>query len=338
MISFLHISDLHLADEYHTGDFHFFEKRENIWKGLKKSVHYANEKKIKYIFITGDIYEKTFFNDSHLNRFKRILNDFNGRVIIVSGNHDYFSNSLEAEKLRSKNVFVFYDENKIIFPDDDLTVFGYSWKNETFNESLQLNNLNTKTKYNILLLHSGTKIDPDYCEFDINTVDDRIDYIGLGHIHKPTKINNRTYYAGSLEPLNIKEIGEHGGIFGTIENELKIKFISFQETEYIDIKLDITDLTIDEIVLNLKKYINNRIQVIRITIMGEMSLLSANEIEDALKEYFKIVKVVDKRDVYFENELIGEEFEYISQLISDLDYELRDDVRRTIFRLLGNTK
>ncbi|MCI5675693.1 MAG: metallophosphoesterase [Ezakiella sp.] len=334
MISFLHISDFHLVDNTHSDSFYFDEKRENAWRALNNAIDFANENKIKYILVTGDMYERRYFNDSHVKRLKSIFKRFNGRVVIIAGNHDYFANKSEATRLSYDNIFVFYDENRLVFPDDELTIYGYSWKDEIYKDNIDLSEVHTSSKYNIVMLHSGTEIDEAYLPLDISVFDDNIDYIALGHIHKPISLSEKAAYAGSIEPLNIKETGIHGGIYGTINDRLDLKYIRFQETEYLDISMDITDLTVDDIVFKLKERVNDLDQILRLSIKGMMNALDPVDIRLALSKYFKIVKIIDNRTVLKEN-MVGDEFNYIFEKISELDKNIQEDVKRQIFKLLN---
>ena len=65
------------------------------------------------------------------------------------------------------------------------------------------------------------------------------DYIALGYLHKPKLLTEqRTAWAGSLEPLDQTETGKHGFILGEIgEERTTIRFVPFACREYIHMKV-----------------------------------------------------------------------------------------------------
>jgi len=112
-------------------------------------------------------------------------------------------------------------------------------ENTLFNEPLNLD----KAMNNILIIHGDINKESKYLPMtleDLKALD--MDYIALGHIHKPNLFTNKIAYCGCPEPLDFGEIGERGIIEGTIENGItKIEFIPFSNRSFYEIKLNIDE-------------------------------------------------------------------------------------------------
>ena len=78
------------------------------------------------------------------------------------------------------------------------------------------------------------------------------DYVALGHIHKPQIIQEDAIaYAGSPEPLDRTEVGEHGYILGEYtDRQVHITFCPCAKRQYIYLELqvdgDTTQLSLED--------------------------------------------------------------------------------------------
>ena len=68
------------------------------------------------------------------------------------------------------------------------------------------------------------------------------DYVAFGHIHIPDLDEaNRMAYSGSLEPIDVNEIGPRGFIYGEVTKQnLNIRFQSFSKREYKHAEMTVT--------------------------------------------------------------------------------------------------
>ena len=68
------------------------------------------------------------------------------------------------------------------------------------------------------------------------------DYVALGHIHKPEMDEkNRMAYCGSLEPIDMNDMGERGYIYGEVtKNSLELEFVPFAKRIYKEIDFQVT--------------------------------------------------------------------------------------------------
>lgn len=295
--SFLHISDLHLCEPFKNNiylDGYFL--REEMWKSIDNMVNFANEKKVDFIFISGDLFNKDYFTKAHALRFIDALKKFSGKYIfIIFGNHDFVDdkNIMLSIDLPENMIFQFTNEiEEIKLEDYDLSIFLHSWTREIEHVPI-LETIKFTSKRNILLIHSGMNIDTNYMPILESSIR-RFDYVALGHIHKPMKIYKNAFYPGSLTPLNISEEGDHGGIYGVFDGELKTKFVRFSGVKYITKTIDIKNMSLSEIVDTLVT--RGGVNVLRLILVGEYTTdIDVKDLEYRLKDYYSAVQIIDNR-------------------------------------------
>lgn len=295
--SFLHISDLHLCEPFKNNvylDGYFL--REQMWKAIDNAVNFANENQINFIFISGDLFNKNYFTKAHALRFVDALKRFKGEnIFIIFGNHDYVDdkNIMLSIDIPENIIFQFTDEvEEIKLEKYDLSIFLHSWAREVEHIPI-LETIKFTSKRNILLIHSGMNIDSNYMPLSESSIR-RFDYVALGHIHKPMQIYKNAIYPGSLTPLNISEEGDHGGIYGEFDSSLKTKFVRFSEVKYVTKTMDISNMSLSEIVDSL--VIDSGINILRLILNGEFSTsIDVKDLEYRLKNYYSYVEIIDNR-------------------------------------------
>ena len=97
-MKFVHIADMHfdtpfrlLSDRSNLGEIRRLDQR----KAFKKMISFIKEKKIPYLFISGDLYDNEYIRESTIkfinDEFKQIPDT---KIYISPGNHDpYIKNS-----------------------------------------------------------------------------------------------------------------------------------------------------------------------------------------------------------------------------------------------------
>lgn len=341
--SFLHISDLHLCEPFKNNiylDGYFL--REEMWKTLQNAVVFANDKSIDFIFITGDIFNKEYFTKAHALRFIEILKSFRGeKIFIIFGNHDFVGgdNILLDVDIPENIIVNFSNEiDEFVLPDYDLSIYMHSWTNSVERVPV-IDAIKFKSKRNILLLHSGTTVDPSYMPVAISSLN-RFDYVALGHIHKPTELSKNACYSGSLTPLSIGETGDHGGMFGVIEEKLKLQFVRLSELKYTDTEINVDGLSYEDIIENLK--VENGINILRLKLKGSKNIyINADDLKATLSNIYKYVEIIDER-IYTE-EFLKKHSEIFEGIVSfldkkNLDENLRREVIENAIKHLVGTK
>lgn len=249
MIKFIHTGDIHLGLQFNKVSFHREKadmRRRELWSTFERIVNYSKEEKVDFLLIAGDLFEYDYFTLGDIKRVRDILmtaEDVN--ILIAAGNHDILSSKSLYNRVEwSANVTIFDNKlEKKEFPDLNTIIYGYSWDrveikdNYLFKDFSQEDNEMNK----ILLIHGDINKESKYLPLildDLNQLD--MDYVALGHIHKPTIYNDRMAYCGTPEPLDFGELGERGIIQGTIEDgKTNIEFIPFSKRNFYQVDIDI---------------------------------------------------------------------------------------------------
>ena len=86
-MKFIHIADMHfdspfvnLSDKDGLGDLRRLEQR----KALKKVIEYIKENKIKYLFISGDLYEQKYIKKSTIEYINNLFKEIPETKIFIS--------------------------------------------------------------------------------------------------------------------------------------------------------------------------------------------------------------------------------------------------------------
>jgi len=269
-MKFVHIADIHF-------DVPFTTLAKNDLAGsrrleqrqiFKRIIEYIAENEIDHLFICGDLYEHEYVKQNTIeyinNLFKQIPNT---KIYIIPGNHDpRVKDSYYNTFKWNENVFVFGEKIEKI-SEDGIDIYGFGFNNfYRQNANLEELKIENADKINILLTHAtldaSTKEDMQYNPISKNKLKTLgFDYIGLGHIHKPSykdEINQNIIYPGSLISLGFDELGEHGMIVGQIEEnkKLELAFVPVDKKEFTEYELDITDIVSDEEIIEILNDIN----------------------------------------------------------------------------------
>ena len=117
-------------------------------------------------------------------------------------------------------------------------------------ENLEIEN---KEKLNKLVIHgtlNGSNAeDMQYNSMTTSMLEKKgFNYIALGHIHKNNfEKKSNIIYPGSTVLLGFDELGEHGMIVGEIDKkENKLEFIKLDETEFLEIEINCTEINSEE--------------------------------------------------------------------------------------------
>lgn len=305
----IHCSDLHLDSKMETNlDKEKARQRKNeILIAFQNMVNFANENDVKVIIIAGDLFDKNKISVKAKNIVKdTITANKNIDFIYLKGNHDegsFITDEIpENLKLFNKNNWTSYRYENIV-----ITGIEFGEKNEyEIYKSLILN----QNDFNIVTLHgqeANYSDKKDKAEIiNIKELKNKnIDYLALGHIHKykMEKLDNRGIYcySGCLEGRGFDECGEKGFVLLDIEkNKISTNFIKNSIRNLEEINVDISDtMTTTDVERKINERTKNisRKNLIKINLIGKVSINSEKDINYLLKEYneeFYFVKIYDK--------------------------------------------
>ena len=314
-MKFIHIADMHfdapfssLADVKNLGNIRRLEQR-NVFK---KVINYIKENNIKYLFISGDLYENEYVKKSTIIYINELFKEIpNTQIFISPGNHDpYLKDSYYATFKFADNVFIFKDKFEKI-ETEDFNVYGIGFT-DFYNKGVDFSNciISNNGKKNVLVIHgsldSGTEVDKEYNPLSktfLKKLD--FDYIALGHIHKPyydEESNQNIVYPGSLISLGFDELGEHGMIEGNFSNnELNINFIKLDDREFIEIPKNVQVFNSeDDLVENINEMELDEKNLYKIILIGKRNFdLDSREILKLISKD-NILKVKDLTELDYD--------------------------------------
>ncbi len=281
-MKFVHIADTHfdfpfttLSDKGNLGEQRRLEQR----KILKKIIEYIKEKNIKYLFISGDLYEHQYIRKSTIEYINNLFKEIeNTKIFISPGNHDpilkkSYYNNFEW----NKNVYIFNSKIQKI-ETEEADIYGYGFDDfYCTNSGIENLTIENPQKINILVMHA-TLNGANNEEMQYNSISSKIfeekgfNYIALGHIHKNNfSENGKIIYPGSTMSLGFDELGEHGMIVGEInKNENKLNFIKLDETEYVEKEINCTEInSIEELIEKINQIKINENKLYKIILIGK---------------------------------------------------------------------
>ena len=321
-MKFVHLADLHLDakfDSLSSIDGLPQKRRLEQRKALKDVVEYIKENDIKLFLISGDLYEQNYIRKSSIEYVNKLFEEIpDTQIFIAPGNHDpYIKNSFYSTYTWSKNVHIFNENiEKIDFEDAHIYGFGFT---DFYCKQSEIEEIQVEEPDDINILITHGSLDggsDDLREYNplrqskLKQLD--FDYIALGHIHKPyynEEKNQKIFYPGSTISLGFDELGEHGILVGDIEkDDLKVKFMTIDPRQYEEKKVDITEMTSNEEVLEkLQNLVLNNENLYKIILVGKRYFtLNIDEIKK-LNSRENIVKIKDKTKVGIDIERIAEE-------------------------------
>lgn len=327
---FVHIADLHLGMSFKTASFgkeFGNKKRAGIMKNFNKVVEYIKNEKIELLLIAGDFIEGDHIEIKDLYDINYLFSKIpDTKILLMTGNHDPQSQGGNPYQL------INWVDNMELIPtrycvkeleDYDLSVISVSWDSKG---PMKLDKVKLEEqvkccqgKYRILMLHGDAYNENDYMYLDTGYLETlKVDYIALGHIHKPDRLKSMIGYPGSLEPLDFSESYSHGFIIGEIEERGKV---TFNQIESMINPMEILEIDVTGINarLNLIDKIEESItaqtsKMIRVVLRGELSPYigeSVFALEKDIKEIYKLqlayIEIKDKTIPAYDLELLYEE-------------------------------
>lgn len=248
-IKFMHTADMHIGTSFATANFGHtlgLKRRTEIKETFFKLLDQCKDEAVDLLLIAGDLFDNDYTELSEIKDVQKKFEEMSDvKVVICAGNHDAIINSSSCYNLVSwsNNVYIFPDMlSKYSIEALNIDIYSFSWNKKEIREmSFDDLVIEDRNKTNILMLHGDIYTQGVYLPLDIyELLDKGFDYIALGHVHK-ADLNDKFAYCGTPEPLDFKEIGDHGVIVGNIE-EHKVNFewrsVAKRSFELINIEIN----------------------------------------------------------------------------------------------------
>lgn len=275
-MNFAHIADVHLGAKPDADKAWGKVREKEIYETFTSFIDYLELNPVDFLLISGDLFDHVPTEDEIYSVDKILLKLKETNIIYVTGEADYlkkdsplwhykfmsnvyllngddFNRAGNADELEGKRPLY---ADKIVdcvhFEKYKLDIYGVCQYNPE-NERNDFDSIHiAHPEYtNILLIHAGgEKVEPFEWD-DIGTLK-KFDYVALGHKHNfLEKKEYKSYYPGSLEPLDKEETGPHGYIKGYVDKSLmSAKLVPFSERKYVKLDIDVDETTINSKLVN----------------------------------------------------------------------------------------
>ena len=319
-MKFVHIADMHfdspfvnLSDKDGLGDLRRLEQR----KVFKKVTEYIKENNIKYLFISGDLYEQKYIKKSTIEYINNLFKEIpETRIFISPGNHDpYTKNSYYNKFYWNENVKIFTSKIEKI-ECEDANIYGYGF-DDFYCKKCGIENveLEDRNKLNILVIHGtldgGAIENSEYNPLSSKMLKEKgFDYVALGHIHKldyNKKENQNIVYPGSTASLGFDELGKHGMIVGELEKEkINLEFVPLDETEFKLFDLNVTEIiSKEELIEKINELNFEENNLIEIILTGKRNFeIDRYELYKLISND-KVIKIKDKTKINYDLEKLS---------------------------------
>ena len=318
-MKFVHIADVHfdipfstLADKDGLDLKRKLEQRDSF----KKVIDYIKKNDIKYLFISGDLYEQEYVKESTIEYINKMFKEINNTKIFISpGNHDpYLNNSFYKNYKWNDNVYIFNKENNY-FSFNNVDIYGFGF-DDFYVQSLDVEKIKIvdKDKINILVMHADLDAskngDKPYNPVSTKDLENLgFDYIALGHIHATNfEKNKRILYPGSLTSLGFDELGKHGIIAGDITKEkYNVEFIEIKENELKEININVSEFSdVEELIQKISEIIADE-QLYKIVLCGKRKFdINIQKIIDIISAK-NLIKIKDETVIGYDVDKIAKE-------------------------------
>lgn len=350
----------------HTGDIHIgsafvglspekaaIRKRE-LMQNFRSVCEFAYREQVAAVLLVGDLFDENVV-PSFVQKevFALIENAAPVCFFYVSGNHDYGNDLsiLKAQGVLPNNLRLFESENgwKSYDLGDEICITGADTRvfSRAFDNVPHL----PREKFNIMLLHGQTVSGERRNAEDIPLGclrDKNVDYLALGHIHKPTlqaerlDARGKYRYCGCLEGRGYDEVGDRGFFLLEVKNGALIdeRFLSFSTRKVEEVRVDISacktqldiERTIEKTIANV-----NKENCVKIVLCGryasglrkELSVLSMR-----FASRFFHLKMEDVSRLYVDISVYENDKTERGEFIKEVGrYEMNDDFRAEVIEL-----
>jgi len=246
-VEFLHISDIHLGYQQYNHQ----ERFKDFGRAFLSAVNYAIEEKVDFALICGDLFNKSALDAPTL--FQAVtalekLESANIKAIAIAGNHDrathqdayswlHYLNErghlilLSPEYLDAGVSFPLYNgKSGGYYEIKGVQIYGLPYLGSATEPvlselpSIISSSKNSENPFTIVMAHFGLKgeipgMPGGVSREQIAQLQEHVDYLALGHWHKPYEYDDWIYNPGSLESCAMNERNWDGGFYHVVIND-----------------------------------------------------------------------------------------------------------------------
>ncbi len=339
---FLHTADIHLHAPHRYLGANIPMRELDFRNTILRMKDHIQMEEIPLWFIAGDLWEHERVTPPTVSFLKKVFLEIpHTRIFISPGNHDpYTMDSYYATETWPENVTIFGTEwQSYPLPEWDTCVYGIGFADVHQREN-RIDEFPGKLAgytYHMMLYHGSvieraTESDADpYAPVQLQELENlEMDYVALGHIHKP-RIYYRSYqhilaaYPGSPETLRASETGERQAWIGEWEDgRLCLRSLSTHSRIYRRIEIELTGaLDFDEVYARIKKQLDHlsKEDMLQIHLIGEISRhvpLDKSLFDPLMREFF-YVQWVDATVADYDVEQLKQEYTILARFIEKIE-------------------
>lgn len=236
MVRFAHLADIHLGYE----QYGLKQRAQDIARALRDVISAAIDDAVDLVLIAGDVFHNRNVDPPTLMTAVALLAPLRERgipVVAVAGNHDrgwregafswlslldYLGYLVNLDVRIDKGVLHLGHNDRqprSIYETGEMRVVGLPYLGAALPRLIgqlaeALSSL--ERKYTVLLTHAGIEGEmPGFSQplehRHLQPLEGLVDYIALGHLHKPFERDGWVYNPGSLEALAVDEVQFGGG-------------------------------------------------------------------------------------------------------------------------------
>ena len=308
-VRFLHTADLHLGKVEEIFKDNTIERTRQVFQCFEDIIALAVEKNLDFVLIAGDLFNSNSVDTAIVENVLRVIENAKLPVVISFGNHDPYnqSNPFFNRELPKNMHIIGAEECCITLEEANCRIYGKSFVTTCDKGTGRLSFVPPMDKkLNILMLHADTHEQGlNYISYDYMR-NSRMNYIALGHVHKPSglvKLNTVSYsYAGCPISQGFDEAGYKTVNLVTLtQHDCNIKRYQIEKSMHVKKNINITGYTSDEEII---KYIfenikgsfgdNYKDNIYKITLFGQKSSnINIENIKSALQNELNHLKFVD---------------------------------------------
>lgn len=269
--SFIHIADTHLGNEQYGVPQRFNDFSQSFWQILDE----AYKRNVTFVVIAGDLFHKRAVDALTLIHAIRGLEKLKQKgipVLAIEGNHDrsYYRDGVSWLQFLSYQGYLIrlnpqmengvpqlthWQPNSMLgsyydIPEKHIRIYGLPWQGagttrsiEGITQTLKEARMEEEAQditYRLLMMHTGIEgIVPRMqglpSRSSFEPLHDAIDYLALGHVHKPYEFDGWIYNPGSTETCGAEEAQweDRGYYYVEIDTEHPEQIIDLSRRERV---------------------------------------------------------------------------------------------------------
>ena len=336
---FLHLSDVHIGYQ----QYGLRERFNDFGVAFEQAIVYGIKEKVDAVLIAGDLFHKSSvepgaylqaINTLRATRISEIP------VFVIEGNHDQARYRDQVSWLDILNADGYIHLLRTEFPQNEpcalnpwdqetqkgayidiqnVRIIGLQWLGAAMSSLFpdfvsQLSELPPTVNFTVLLTHAALEGEvakvPIYLDNNhLQSLKDWVQYLALGHLHKPFEKNDWAYNPGSLEVYDLSEIAWSKGWYDVMvfpDGSKKIKRIEsthrpfYSEVFQVDSYPEVASLyrgVLDTVRKRARAWTKHKeLAVIEFKLKGRLSFdrldLDLKRIEDIIREEATVCHVV----------------------------------------------